>query len=111
MAKKTSTKISSPSEEADGKKDDDKLEAVPEGQMVIKVYSPFRNYFDDLANSISGINDTGAFDILPGHHKFLSLLSPCELKIRSDGKDDEKIKIDKGIMYVKKDRVTVFLDV
>lgn len=85
-------------------------EKVPEGKMHIKVYAPFHNYFEGLAESISGINATGPFDILPGHHKFLTLLSACELEIRT-GEEMEKVKIDKGVMYVKEDRVTVFLDV
>ena len=78
--------------------------------MIIKVYSPYQVYFDDQATSISAINDTGPFDILPKHHRFLTLLSPCELVIAAD-KGEEKIKISRGIMYVKEDRVTVFLDV
>lgn len=78
--------------------------------MHIKVYSPYQVYFDDVATSISAINDTGPFDILKGHHRFLTLLLPCELAIVTE-KGDEKIKISRGIMYVKEDRVTVFLDV
>jgi hypothetical protein len=84
----------------------------PEGQMFVKVYSPFKVYFDSLASSITAENDTGVFDILAGHHKFLTLLSPCEIKINSAVEtESENIKIDRGIMYVKEDRVTVFLDV
>jgi F0F1-type ATP synthase epsilon subunit len=93
--------------------DKKELEAVPEGKMIVKVYAPFRNYFEGPAASISAVNDTGPFDILPGHHKFLTLLSACELDIRSDidKSSADKIKIDKGIMFVKEDRVVVFLDV
>jgi F0F1-type ATP synthase epsilon subunit len=93
------------------KTDDEKQEKIPDGQMRIKIYSPFRDYFYDFAYSISAINDTGPFDILPGHRNFLTLLNPCELMIRMTDDTEEKIKIERGIMYVKKDRVTVFLDV
>ena len=79
-------------------------------KMEIKVYSPYQIYFDEQAYSISAVNDTGPFDILKGHHRFLTLLTPCELVIRAD-KGEEKIKISRGVMYVKEDRVTVFLDV
>jgi len=78
--------------------------------MHIKVYSPYQTYFDDEATSISAINDTGPFDILKGHHRFLTLLEPCELMIAVKN-GEEKIKIARGIMYVKEDQVTVFLDV
>lgn len=83
---------------------------IPAGKMFIKVYAPFRDYFEGLADSISAENDTGPFDILTGHHRFLTILSACELDIRTE-KGSEKIKIDRGVMYVKEDRVTVFLDV
>ncbi len=78
--------------------------------MEIKVYSPYQTYFDEQAHSISAVNDTGPFDILKGHHQFITLLNPCELEIRT-AKGDEKIKISRGVMYVKEDKVTVFLDV
>jgi len=72
-------------------------------------------YFNDRALSISAENDTGPFDILPKHHNFMSLLNACDLIVRlraRDGKDKEqKIRISRGIMHVRQDQVTVFLDV
>jgi len=80
--------------------------------MHVKVYSPSKTYFDELAGSISGENATGPFDILPHHHNFISLLRPCELIVRrpSNGAE-QRIKISGGIMHVKADRIIVFLDV
>jgi F0F1-type ATP synthase epsilon subunit len=78
--------------------------------MHIKVYSPFHTYFDDRATSISGVNDTGPFDILPGHRNFMTLVSACELVIRSD-KGENKIKIARAVMHVKANDIVVFLDV
>jgi hypothetical protein len=96
----------------DEKKPENPEEKAPPGQMFIKVYSPFKSYYEGLGKSISAANDTGPFDILPGHHRFLTLISTCEIDIQTaDGTEVDKIKIDRGIMYVKTDRVTVFLDV
>lgn len=78
--------------------------------MHIKVYSPFKVYYDDEGDSISGENTTGPFDILPRHHNFMTLLSPCELVIRSF-RGEQKIRISGGLMHVKADQVTVFLDI
>ena len=78
--------------------------------MEVKIHSPFKNYYDGDAFSISGENATGPFDILPRHHNFISLLNPCELVVRSP-KGDEKILIGGGLMHVKADKVIVFLDV
>lgn len=77
----------------------------------LKVYSPFKVYFEGDVNSVSAINDTGAFDILARHHNFITLINPCDLTIRTINKEDEIIKITRGIMQVKADNVVVFLDV
>lgn len=80
-------------------------------KMRVKVYSPFKIYYDADATSISAENDTGPFDILPRHKNFMTLVHPCELVIRSDGNEDFKIRITRAIMHIKADQVTVFLDV
>ena len=78
--------------------------------MHVKVYAPFKVYFDGLAISITAVNDTGPFDILPKHHNFMTLISPCDIIVRTDN-GEEKIPIQRGIMHVKADEVVVFLDV
>lgn len=79
-------------------------------EMHIKVYSPFKVYFDEAGESISAQNATGPFDILPRHHNFITLLSPCELVIRAKGRE-QRIRISGGLMHVKADQVIVFLDI
>lgn len=78
--------------------------------MRIKVYSPFKVYFDEAGYSLSALNATGPFDILPKHHNFMTLLSPCEVVIRGP-RGTQKIRISGGLMHVKADEVTVFLDI
>ena len=78
--------------------------------MHVKVYSPFQTYFDNEAESISGVNETGEFDILPQHHNFITLLIAGDLTIRT-ANDKRVIKISRGMMHVKADQVIVFLDV
>lgn len=103
-------------QEEDQSAKDFKQAATKSGQpsMHVKVYSPFRDYYDGQAFSISAENSTGPFDILPKHHNFISLLSACQLSIRSVSQDSAvptKINIGGGLMHVKKDEVLVFLDV
>lgn len=78
--------------------------------MHVKVYSPFKVYFNQQAYSISGENATGPFDILPHHHNFITLLNACELQLQTET-GHPKIRIGGGIMHVKADQITVFLDV
>lgn len=88
-------------------------EAKNNGQlsMEVKVYSPFHDYYDGLAFSLSAENTTGPFDILPKHHNFISLLTPCDMVVRTVKNGDQKIRISGGVMHVKSDKVIVFLDV
>ena len=78
--------------------------------MHVKVHSPFKTYFDGVAQSISAVNATGPFDILPKHHNFMTLLTPCEVVIRTET-NELRTKISRGVMHVKADQVIVFLDV
>ncbi len=79
--------------------------------MHVKIYAPFKTYFDGDAVSISAVNGTGPFDILPHHKNFMSLLLPCTITVRPPQKEDFNLKVSRGVMHVKSDRVTVFLDV
>jgi len=78
--------------------------------MAIKVYAPFQIYFEGEGYSISGVNETGPFDILPHHHNFLCMLVPCELVIRTPY-ETKRVKISRALMHVKAEKVTVFVDV
>jgi F0F1-type ATP synthase epsilon subunit len=81
-----------------------------ERTMHIKVYSPFKVYFDGEGYSLSGKNTTGPFDVLPEHHNFISLLTPGELIIRNRS-GDQKMRINGGLLHVRSNRAIVFLDV
>ncbi len=83
---------------------------VPKGEMYVKVYAPYQVYFEGPAKSVSAVNDTGPFDVLAGHHRFLTLLSPCDVIVRTST-EQKNITIQSAVMYVQKDRVSVFLDV
>lgn len=78
--------------------------------LAVKVYAPFKVYYEGEGYSLSAINETGPFDILPGHHNFLSMLVPCTLVIQTpDGQKD--IQITRALVHVNAGRVVVFMDV
>jgi hypothetical protein len=55
--------------------------------MHVKIYSPFKTYYDGQANSLSAVT------------------------VRAPGKDDFRLNITRGVMHVKSDKTTLFLDV
>lgn len=89
----------------------DQKQGSSESQTVhIRVASPFKTFFDEDALSISAVNDTGPFDILPRHHNFITLLNACQITVRT-ARGDFHIQISGGIMHVKGDKIAVFLNV
>ena len=96
------------------KTDDDlALQAVASDKsaMSVKVYAPFQVYFEGEATSVSAVNETGPFDILPRHRNFLCMLVPCTLKVQPTEGAARSIKIHRALMHVKADSVVVFMDV
>jgi len=78
--------------------------------MAVKVYAPFKVYFEGDAYSLTAVNETGPFDVLPHHHNFLCMLIPCDLIITTP--DEVKtVRISRALMHVKAEKVTVFVDV
>lgn len=78
--------------------------------MSVKVYAPFKIYFEGDCYSVSGVNESGPFDILPRHHNFLCMLMPSTLRLVTPF-ETKDIKISRALMHVKADKVTVFVDV
>lgn len=78
--------------------------------MEAKLYSPFHVYFDGGAESVSASNETGPFDILPGHANFFTLLSPGEVTIMSAGQE-YTYSVSRGIVQVSDNAVKVFVDI
>jgi F0F1-type ATP synthase epsilon subunit len=79
--------------------------------MHVKIYAPFKVYYDGQATSVSAANRVGPFDVLANHHSFISLLEPGDVTVRVEGKPDFSMKVTRGVIHVKADEVRVFLDV
>lgn len=84
--------------------------AGQEPKLLVKVLSPTQTYYNGIAVSVSAINRIGPFDILAGHANFFSLLSACNVMINT-GFQELTFPITKGIMKVKSNNVTLFVDI
>lgn len=88
----------------------DKATKATGSAMSVKVYAPFKVYFEGEATSVSAVNATGPFDVLANHHNFLCMLVPCTIKLETaDG--PKTVKISRALMHVKNNHVDVFVDV
>lgn len=99
------------SKNPDPKTNDTKKEPLSADSIHVKLFSPFQVYYNAEAKSISAENDTGPFDVLPKHHSFITLLNPCEIDITAPDNSVKRIRISQGVMHVRDNKVTVFLDV
>ena len=79
--------------------------------LTVKVFSEFKTYFEGKAVSVTSKNPTGPFDILPGHANFITLLNEGNLKISRPNGEQFQTPIERGVMHVNSDFVTVFLGV
>lgn len=80
-------------------------------KLKVKIYAPFKIYYEGDALSVSAVNDVGPFDILPKHRNFLCMLVPCDIVVQTLDGHKKTIKINRALMYVEADRVAVFVDV
>lgn len=80
--------------------------------IAVKVFAPFQVYFEGEAYSLTAVNETGPFDVLPKHHNFLCMLVPCNLILKLPNEDEPKtIKISRALLQVHDAKVSVFVDV
>ena len=77
----------------------------------LKIQAPFKVYYEGQASSISAVNATGPFDILPGHKNFITLVKQCTVRVRQESKDDFTLDINHGVMHVRANQVVLFLDI
>lgn len=71
--------------------------------------APFHIYYEGPAQSVSATNRVGAFDILPDHADFFSILSPGEVIIET-GSEPVVFNIHTGIVAVRDNEVMLFVN-
>ena len=66
--------------------------------------------YEGEVNSLSSINESGKFDVLPKHANFISLIKN-HLIIREQTGDERQIKVEQGILRVFQGRANVYLGI
>jgi F0F1-type ATP synthase epsilon subunit len=79
-------------------------------RLQVKVFSPYQVFYEGPADSLSGVNRTGPFDVLMYHANFFSLLAPGDIVVNT-GYQALKFPIARGIIRVFQNRAIVFVDV
>lgn len=77
-------------------------------ELSVKVLSPTQTLYDGPANSVSGNNRVGPFDILPEHANFFSLLTAGNIAVNT-GVKTFNFNALHGIIKVSNNKVTLFI--
>ncbi len=85
--------------------------APPYDYLRVKISSPTGVHLEETAHSLTAVNLTGEFDILPGHRNFISLLSPCTVKVDTVKGKLKDLEIAGGLLYVENNVANVFLNI
>lgn len=83
---------------------------VTDADLQVVARSPFHVFYEGPAQSVTAANKVGVFDILPGHADFFSILNPGEVIIET-GSDQINFDINNGILTVRNNEVTFFVNI
>lgn len=78
--------------------------------LTVRVLAPTKKLYEGKAVSVTASNKVGRFDILAGHANFFSLLNQSEVVVNT-GSQTLTFSINEGLLKVKKDVVTLFIDI
>ena len=91
-------------------KNNDNLTVVSEDNLELFVRSRTKNYFQGKVKSISSVNQTGEFDILPLHANFITLATKYLIMDKSLP-TEKKIEFDSAVVSVIEGKIDVYVGV
>ncbi len=77
--------------------------------LHVKAYSMFSTLYEGPAQSLSGANSLGPFDILPGHANMLAILSDCTVRIVNSGQNKE-FDVSRAILRVRDNTIDLLIN-
>ncbi len=81
-----------------------------QNKLYIKVFSPYRVFFEGSADSLTAANAEGIFDVLYNHSNFFSMLAAGKIAVNT-GFEKVGIEIESGFIKVTDNHVVVFANV
>lgn len=78
--------------------------------LKVRVLLAGEDGFVGEANSVSGVNSVGAFDVLPGHAQFVTYVEKGPLSLVLADGTAKKIEFELAILHVHSDQVDVFIN-
>jgi len=78
--------------------------------LRVRIVSPKEDVFSGEATSVSSVNSVGAFDILPQHAKFVTLVENKPIILRLPNKEKKEFNFSLAIIHVYEDKVDIYIE-
>lgn len=79
--------------------------------LYVRIASPKEVIFEGEATSVSSINSSGKFDILPYHANFLTLIENKPIYIRKPNHEVASFTFPVAIVYNRENRVDIYTNI
>lgn len=78
--------------------------------ILVRFISAFETFFEGEAKGVVAENINGEFAVLPEHSNYITILSPCNVRVITD-QEEKSIAISGGLMQVFENRVEIFANI
>ena len=79
--------------------------------LHVRIVSPKKVIFEGDVLSVSSVNSSGKFDILPFHANFLTLIENKPIYVRKPNKEMLTFNFAMAIIYNRESRVDIYTDI
>ena len=81
------------------------------GLLNVQIFSPKGVLWEGKAQAVSSVNSQGAFDLLPEHAHFISLVEKDPVTVVSETGNTQEFKFDTAVVRLFDDQVTIYVDI
>lgn len=78
--------------------------------ILLNIRSRTKEYFHGEVHTITAVNATGVFDILPLHANFITLIKDYVV-VDKDTSSEQKVEFKSAVLSVTGNRVEVYVDI
>lgn len=78
-------------------------------KITLTIRSREKVVFAGEVFAFTSVNEKGIFDVLPEHENFISVIRDVLVIHKEKSEDKEELKIERGILRVLQNRVSVYL--
>ncbi len=78
--------------------------------LYIKVMSPQETFFEGQAQSVSSVNSSGPFDVIPEHANFITIIENQDIIVIKPDHQALKFHFTQAIIYNVENKVTIYAE-